>query len=63
MIPVKDILKQVLGDLDELGTARVEARAAVQRLRHLIERQMPGTFDLNLSCELDRLTLAEQLLQ
>ena len=59
MIPVKDILRQVLVDVGELAAARVEARAAVQRLRHLLERQMPGTFNPQLSSELDQLLLAE----
>ncbi len=63
MIPVKDILRQVLVDVDELAAARVEARATVQRLRHLFERQMPETFNPQLSCEPYRLLAAEELLQ
>ena len=62
MKPIRDLIKEALAQADELATARAEAQATVGRLRRLVERQIAGAYDSQLSLELDRLLAAEELI-
>ncbi len=63
MKPIRDVIKEALAQADELATARAEAWTAVRRPRRLVERQIAGSYDSQLSLELDRLLAAEELLR
>ncbi len=60
---IGDLIKEVIADVYALALARVEAAAAVRRLRRLVEHQIAGTYDSQLCLELDRLLAVEELLR